>query len=261
VFQGGVEPILAYMLSYIKNIELQIEAYKFIQRLTARCEFGRQRVGELGGITIILDGIKLHQSHEIQHFGCLALGNIVSNFTPNKEKLFTQGGIETILDIMKNNAGDHTIQWAASLAIGNTIATNEEIKERVVKLGGIDLILKALELTITQIHQKLQERACRALLNLAFSSVETRVIIASLGGVELVFNSSKPYIDYPKNQQYSLKTLERIGHQNESNQKILKQIGIYEQLEVIRSKHATQPKVMDQVKILFNELEYRNCNA
>ena len=71
----------------------------------------RTTIAEKGGIDVILAAMKQHPgSTEVQHQGCMALGNVAWNIDANRRIIAEKGGIEAAFRAMKQHSHDEEVQ-------------------------------------------------------------------------------------------------------------------------------------------------------
>ncbi len=123
--------------------------------------------------------LKTHSdTEEIQHLACGVLKNLIdcdpstsffqqklTSITESKELAVNLGGIDLVLEAMKNHSKSEEMQEQACWALRHFANQNSEFQLLVAEKGGIELILTALNTFSAKI--KVQFQTTASLRNLA----------------------------------------------------------------------------------------------
>eukprot|EP00939_MAST-03C_sp_MAST-3C-sp1_P001128 g1128.t1 len=131
-------------------------------------ESGLQSFAKLDGISAILRAMETYKKNEdVQKKACTALGNLAGG--DNRE---------------------HFIYYLEK-SPGENIACDNENKKQIAKEGGITAVLQAMK--VHETSEGVQERACRALGNIALLNYENSNHTVKEGGVTAILRAMKTH--------------------------------------------------------------------
>ena len=170
----------------------------------------RKTIAKMGGIKVILDGMKRHvEDAGIQGAGSALLLNLIGPDNDNEKTITKMGGIKVILDGMRMHESDADNQRIGCNALAHLALDNLDNARSIAEMGGIKVVLDAMKRY--ESNAGVQTSGCAALCTLMKSyesnagvqtygcgalctfnlSHDIRKTIVKLGGIKVILDAMK----------------------------------------------------------------------
>ena len=144
-------------------------------------------------IDAILEAMKAQRIiSQVQCEACRALINLCSSNDSNRVLIAQCGGIDAMLDAMKEHRTIADVQSDGCWALAILCLSNDANKQAIGEGGGIDAIFEAMPSVAG-----VQQRACKALRQLAFNDAHTVLITRKATGLVRIVQSTFPKLSEP----------------------------------------------------------------
>lgn len=192
-------------------------ALNTLRRLTVS-DVCRARIGECGGINVIVDIMRCHSLLvRIQTQACLALANLAYENDPNKEEIIRCGGLRAIVVALSQHKSVELVQSWGCLAIRNiTNYSGPKKHELALTIEAIGVLLYALESYPKS--SMVQQNGLIALVNIGGASPYAVDKIREQGGVHTLVLCLQNNIRSDKLSEVGL-CLARLLVEDEKNQR------------------------------------------
>ena len=140
------------------------------------------------------------RSTELHEAGCSALARLAFDDKDNQKAIADAGGIEAVVDAMRENKGHAGMQVAGCRALVNLASDNRDNQKTIVDAGGIEAVGDAMR--ENKGHAGMQLARCKALLarlvNLASDDKNDRKAVADAG--KCFIEALQPMKDFPNHE-------------------------------------------------------------
>ena len=156
-------------------------------RLVGTLAFGndlfRRKVGEKGGIALILNAMEVHADDEtVNLHSCMTLTNLTHNSLENRSRFHELNGVEILIAAMKRFGNNAKYQRQACWAT-LTLSGSDDICKKFVTSGGDSALINAM--LQHRSDSGVQQFGCWALGNMALSGDDVQRKLKKKGVIEV----------------------------------------------------------------------------
>ncbi|KYQ91052.1 aardvark [Tieghemostelium lacteum] len=262
---GQIKKVIGVMKEHLQYPSILRETCYVLKRLSYRQRKEDEHeslIARYGGIKLILQTMKTHPYDSgVQEDACGALGNLTCD-SPNNLGVYSnnnylevveQGGIQLILQAMKNHLYNPGVQYNTSFVLRN-LARNDVSESRVAQEGGIQAIATAMRNHPN--HIGIQTQGCGALRNLGCND-SNKILSAREGGISLILKAMKIFSSHPDLQLNGCGALRNLARNEDNKNMISKQGGIQLVLQAM-TNHQDDPDVQDEGCAALINLAYQD---
>jgi hypothetical protein len=141
---GGHMAVVHAVKKHVDHGPIQREGIRALCNFT-RSPLSRVLVGDVGGVKVILAGMRRHPKNEtIQALGCGAIANLLIGTKRNAERFEESDGIAAVIAAMKAHAEDEDVQYNSCYALLR-MCEWAEYRPLIIAAGGAATIAHAMK--------------------------------------------------------------------------------------------------------------------
>lgn len=214
-----IQQIIEAMRAESQSVPAQVRGLTDLQG-HAREKSGKEHVGRLGGIEVVLAALQSHrQAERVQELGCAVLMLLVIKCEKNAVKVFRSGGVAQVLGAMSAQPRNPKVQ-AKACSVLFFLPEEPEVDADIACHDGVDLVTAAMRQ-----HPRVEEvqaHAVEVLTRLAGGNGDSlsRSRIVQSGGIELVLEALRAFPGSEELQEEGLGLLCCLAHRRDGSSEV-----------------------------------------
>lgn len=229
---GGIDAVVSAMYHHEMDIGLQTRCCLALRNLTFGSRANQWIAGRAGAMENTIRSMnRFPENKEMRYQGLVALVNMLSDESRNRERASGIDIVNVCLDVIKKEIKNHVVVEHGLAVLRNLSIGNEENQLCIGESGGVQLVMECLKMYRTR--ERIITKGCSALRYLFFLK-RNREIMSGSPSLELLVRILRDGADVPEVAENAILALGNAAFdQYESKRAIARYGGICAVVDVM----------------------------